>query len=144
MAPLPARGPSLERWWERDVDVEVAAALGLSADMSEEAVAGRFRGLAGLSPEGSTDPGLWTRFHYGVELARTGPLGPRGDTAELANNVVEWAIVPPGDREEARYGLAAWERELHAPKPNADEALRELVMDEIAPRLERAGLYALL
>jgi hypothetical protein len=144
MSPLPARGPALERWWEREIDRRVARAVGLSDDLSNEAIAQHFRALVGLPPEGTTDPLLWPRYLYGIELARTGPAGPRGDQAEFANNVVEWAAPGFNQPDEVRFGYDAWDRELGVTDAKSDDILRELAYEELAPRLERAGLYALL
>jgi hypothetical protein len=144
MSPLPARGPALERWWEREIDRRVARAVGLSDDLSDAAIAAHFRARLGLPPTGTTDPQLWPRFLYGIELARTGPLGPRGDRAEFANNVVEWAAPGLNEPDEERFGLDAWDRELGVTDARSDDILRELAYEEIATRMERAGLYALL
>ncbi len=45
---------------------------------------------------------------------------------------------------EGAFGTEAWDRELGAGFAEADEMLRGLVFDEIAPRLQAAGLYRLL
>ncbi len=125
-------------------DVRVLEALGLLPTAADWQIAGRLRQLSGRSREDPTDVALWLRFYDGIELAREGPRGARGDEALLANRIVEHAIVPPGLPDEDRYGLLAWDRELGAPQPNADEELRRIVFEQIAPRLARAGLYTLL
>ena len=136
--------PPLERWWERSIDRRVAAALGLVPDVDEGAIARHFRSMVGRSPEGSTDPRMWARYLYSIELARTGWHGARGDRAEFANNVAGWAIVLPDDPEAVRYGEDAWARELGVDRAGVDDILRHLAYAEIATRLERAGLYAIL
>jgi len=143
MNPVPARGPALERWWEREIDLRVARAVGLSDDLSDEAIAQHFRTLVGLPSEGTTDPLLWPRYLYGIELARTGPGGARGDQALFANNVVEWAAPGFGEPDEDRFDYDAWDRELGVTGAKSDEILRRLAYDEIFMRLARAGLYQL-
>jgi hypothetical protein len=135
---------SPERWWEREIDRRVARAVGLSDDLSDAAIARHFRTLLGLPADGTTDPLLWPRYLYGIELARTGPMGPRGDQAEFANNVVGLAAPGFGEPDEERFGLDAWDRELGVTRAKSDEILRHLAYEEIATRLERAGLYAIL
>lgn len=125
-------------------DPRILAALGLPVESSDVQIAEGLRRLAGHARAESPDVGLWMRFYDGIELARHGATGARGDKALLANRIVEYAIVPPHHDGEERFGLDAWERELGHPDPNADEDLRRVVFDEIATRLERAGLYALL
>jgi hypothetical protein len=125
-------------------DRRILAALGLPTDGDEREIAEGLRRLSGHSSSAAPGVPLWMRFYDGIELARQGSTGARGDTALLANRIVEYAIVPPREAGEEEFGLDAWERELGHPAPNADEALRMFVIDEIAPRLERAGLYALL
>jgi hypothetical protein len=144
MAPDQTAEPPLERWWDRRIDSRVAVAVGLAPEADEDAIARHFRSMVGRSPGDSTDPRLWARYLYSIELARTGWHGARGDQAEFANNVVGWAVVLPGDSDAERYGEAAWARELGVTPAECDPILRELAYDEIAPRLERAGLYAIL
>lgn len=120
----------------------VLDALGISRDADAIEQARRLRLLAGL-PEESSEPMLWGRLLNEIEGTLRFPGGNDGDGAQLANNVVGCAIAPPGDPDEVRCGLEAWEEELGAPRPNADEFLREFVIDEIAPRLQQAGLYRL-
>jgi len=125
-------------------DPRLAEALGIPANPSDDDVARRFRSLLRLPPD-SDDAARWVRFLEGVEVARTlRDDGPRGDRAELAHFTVGHAIVRPGEPAEDRYGIEAWDRELHVGVAEADDVLRELVIDEIAPRLARAGLYTLL
>lgn len=120
----------------------VLDALGIPRDADATEQARCLRRLAGL-PEESSEPTLWRRFLNEIEGTLRFPGGNDGDGAELANNVVGCAIAAPGDPDEVRYGLEVWEDELGAPRPNADEFMREFVIDEVAPRLQRAGLYRL-
>lgn len=125
-------------------DPRILAALGLPLDGDERGIADGLRRMLDDKQKAGSDTMLWKRFYDGIERARHSSTGARGDGALLANRIVEYAIVPPGEPEEERFGLDAWERELDHPRPNADEALRMLVIEEIGPRLERAGLYAIL
>lgn len=135
----PDHGPVDPRWSERPIDPLIASALGLTADSDDDAIAGRMRALIGLPPARSSDPRLWRRFVYGIELACTAPQGPVGDQALLANTVVEWAIA----EEDSRFGLQAWDHELDVERFESDERLREFVFEVVASRLARAGLYRL-
>lgn len=141
MASSPSPDSPLGRWWERDFDSRVARAVGLSDDLSHEAVARYFRTRVGLPPDGTTDSLLWPRYLHAIELART---GLRGDQAEFAENVVGLAAPGWNQPDEERFGLDAWDRELGVTRAKSDDILRWLAYDEIAPRLERAGLYAIL
>ncbi len=132
--------PILERWWERVIDARIAVALGLASDADEAAIAAFFRRELGLPPEGSTDPTLWARFLYSIELSRTGPFGQKCDEAELANNVVGWAVVTAGDPQEQRFGAGAWDRELGVEHARCDEILRSFAYSEVFQRLVSAGL----
>jgi hypothetical protein len=141
VASSPSSESPLGRWWEREFDRRVARAVGLSDDLSHGAVARYFRTQVGLSPDGTTDPLLWPRYLHAIELART---SLRGDQAEFAENVMGLAAPGFGQPDEERFGLDAWDRELGVTRARSDEILRWLAYDEIAPRLERAGLYAIL
>jgi hypothetical protein len=137
----PSPDSPLGRWWERDFDREVARAVGLGDDLSHEAVARYFRTLVELPPDGTTDSLLWPRYLAAVELART---GLRGDRAQFAENVVGLAAPGFGQPDEERFDIGNWDRELGVTGAKSDEILRGLAYEEIATRLERAGLYALL
>lgn len=125
-------------------DTRILVALGLPLEADEQEIADGLSRLSGREQAAAPNVQLWMRFYDGIELSRHGSTGARGDGALFANRIVEYAIVPPGEAGEEAFGLDAWERELGHPNPNADEALRMFVIDEIAPRLARAGLYALL
>jgi len=125
-------------------DSRILAALGLPVDGGEGEIAEGLRRLSGHASSTSADVPLWMRLYEGIELSRHGSTGARGDTALLANRVVEYAIIPPGADGEERFGSDAWDRELGVDRARSDDALRRFVAEEIAPRLERAGLYAIL
>jgi hypothetical protein len=125
-------------------DRRILAALDLPVDGDEAEIAEGLRRLSGLSSSAAPDVSLWMRLYEGIELSRHGSTGARGDTALLANRVVEHAIVPPDEDGEERFGSDAWDRELGVDRARSDDVLRRLVAEQIAPRLERAGLYALL
>ncbi len=123
-------------------DARVLAMLGLRSGADTSEVAGALRGLAGMSAAGTNDPALWARFVEAIVRARgDGRDDARADLAELANRVVEHAVVAPGGPGEERYGSAAWDRELDVGPAASDEVLRALVIEEIAPRLWDAGLF---
>jgi hypothetical protein len=118
-------------------------ALDIPQNADDAEVARRLRRLLGASPAESPDPELWRRFLDMIDGTLKFPGGYDGDGAQLANSVVACSIVPPGGREEERWGIEAWDRELGVPFAESDDILREFVIDEIAPRLVSAGLYAL-
>lgn len=127
------------------MDPRVIEAIGLAPESNEDEIAHAFRTLIGLPAHGTTNAAMWVRFLEAVEHARTlRPDGPRGDRAELAHFTVGYAIVREGQPGDDRFGMEAWDRELAVGFAESDDRLRMLVLDEIAPRLARAGLYALL
>jgi hypothetical protein len=134
----PSPDTPLGRWWDREFDPRIARVVGLSDDLSHEAVARYFRARVGLPPDGTTDPLLWPRYLHAIELART---GLRGDQAQFAENVVGLAAPGFDEPDEDRFGYDAWDRELGVTDGKSDDILRQLAYDEIFMRLAGAGLY---
>jgi hypothetical protein len=126
------------------IDPRILAATGLPNVASNAQIADGLRGLADLPKDGHANSRLWARFLQGVQYGQIGLGDSRGHRAQLANAIVEYAIVPPGEPGEAEFGTGPWDRELGVGPTEADENLRGLVFEEIAPRLEAASLYRLL
>lgn len=121
----------------------VLDALDIPRDADDAEVARCLRRMLGAASAEPSDAQLWRRFVDMIDGTLAFPGGDDGDGAQLANSVVASSIVPPGGRGEERWGVEAWDRELGVPFGESDDVLRELVIDEIAPRLARAGLYRL-
>jgi hypothetical protein len=77
-------------------DPRILASLDLAPDATGEQIARRLRALARLPEDVAAGAPLWIRFVDGVEIACTMQDPPRGDPAELANYVVDYAIVEAG------------------------------------------------
>lgn len=120
-------------------DARILDALGLPTGGTEAAIAEGLRRLAGLPPGGGRDPALWMRVLAGVDMAvRHGD--ERVDLALFAHGIASHAIAPLHDPDEERFGARAWDVEIGVADGESDERLRELAMDEIAPRLWDARL----
>jgi hypothetical protein len=125
-------------------DPRTLAALDLPPDATADRIASRMRDLAGLPAKPDTNVELWTRFLDAIEWPLTNNPDPRRDRGALANGIVSGAIVPPGRPDEDRFGTIPWDHELGVDYAGADNVLREFVIDEIAPRLDAAGLIRLI
>jgi hypothetical protein len=120
-------------------DARILAALGLRDGAPDWAIAGRLRQLAGLPPDGPVEVGLWMRAFEAVDDAvRHGD--ETVDLAQFAHGIACHAIAPPGDRDEERLGVQAWDREFGVEGGESDELLRMLAIERLAPRLWNAGL----
>jgi hypothetical protein len=125
------------------IDPRILEALDIPRDADDAEVGRCFRRLMGLTPEASQNPALWLRLLERIDGTLRFPGGDDGDGAQLANSVVMGAVAPPGDPDEERYGVAAWDRELGVGFAESDTPMWELVGRDVAPRLARAGLYRL-
>lgn len=126
------------------IDPRILDALDIPRDADDAEIGRCFRRLMRVSPEESPNPKLWARLLSMLDATLRFPGGDNGDGAQLANSVVMGAVAPPGDPDEARYGIEVWDRELGVGFTESDTPMWELVGGEIAPRLARAGLYRLL
>lgn len=126
------------------IDPRILSACDLPPDATGLQIAARMRELAGLPVDPGTNVELWERFLEMVEWVRNATPEPRGDIGEVAHGVASGAIVPPGHPDEDRLGEAPWDREVASTYDDADDVLRMLVIEEIGPRLEAAGLFRLL
>jgi hypothetical protein len=116
----------------------VVAALGLSANASEDEIARAMRSLAGLAPE-SRDPSLWIHLldWFTLEVERpyehkTSDLGEIGffaSTNVVPRDDVSWTV----DRWAAELGL-------RPERPLVEEWLALYVSDYLGPELSRAEL----
>jgi hypothetical protein len=126
------------------IDSQTLAAFDLPPDATGPQIAARMRQLAGLPANPNANVELWTHFLEAVEWSRTNDPDPRCDRGQLANGIASGAIVPPGRPGEDRFGTIPWDHELGVDFAGADNVLRMLVIDEIAPRLDAAGLIRLI
>jgi hypothetical protein len=115
-------------------DARILEALGIPADATEAGIAEGLRRLAGL-PSNGGDPALWMRVIAGVDAA-VRHRDERVDLALFAHGIASHAIAP----DDGRFGAGAWDAELGVVDDEADERLRELAIEQLAPRLWDAGL----
>jgi hypothetical protein len=120
-------------------DARILEALGIPADATEKGIAEGLRRLAGLPPVASGDPALWMRILAGIDVA-VRHSDERADLALFAHGIASHAIAAPGEPSEERFGVEAWDLEWGVNDGESDERLRELAIDELAPRLWDARL----
>lgn len=120
-------------------DARIFQALGLAEAATDAAIAQQLRCLAGVPSDGSIDPALWMRVIQGIESA-VRYSSERVDLALFAHGIASHAISAPGEPEEERFGVRAWDAELGVSDGESDEKLRELAIERLAPRLWNARL----
>ncbi|HEX7289839.1 MAG TPA: hypothetical protein VF250_01820 [Conexibacter sp.] len=125
------------------IDPRILDALDIPHEADDAEVGRCFRRLMGLAPEESPNPELWVRLLGEIDATLRFPGGDDGDRAQLANNVVMGAVASPGDPDEQRFGIEAWDRELGVGFTESDTPMWDLVGGKVAPRLASAGLYRL-